>query len=301
MITCPNCNHQNPEGALQCEACYTPLPALTTCPQCQAPIQSDASFCGQCGNDLRSSAAEQTQGLSAPDTEANASGVSNLKTNGSATNSPEPVTAAANSSPDQPSSESFSEFSQSIDFDESVDFGDFESSTDPTVGPTTGPATESATEQTVGSVAELTTEPATESATESASKVPLSAIPTAPMPSMPATRIQPVGAALKHVQTETSIAVPSQLSVVRIGKPNEHTQPNIDISGFPNSEIVSRVHANLLVEGDVYYLEDMGSSNGTYINGLPLPPGNRYRLNAGDRIAFGKGDKVSFIFEAAGY
>ncbi|MEO1186220.1 MAG: zinc ribbon domain-containing protein, partial [Cyanobacteria bacterium J06636_27] len=26
MIVCPNCNHPNPDGAVQCEACYTPLP-----------------------------------------------------------------------------------------------------------------------------------------------------------------------------------------------------------------------------------------------------------------------------------
>ncbi|MFM6181062.1 MAG: zinc-ribbon domain-containing protein, partial [Dolichospermum sp.] len=26
MIVCPNCNHPNPDGAVQCEACYSPLP-----------------------------------------------------------------------------------------------------------------------------------------------------------------------------------------------------------------------------------------------------------------------------------
>ncbi|MDA0867641.1 MAG: zinc ribbon domain-containing protein, partial [Cyanobacteria bacterium] len=54
MIVCPNCNHQNPDGAVQCEACYTPLPSLASCPSCGAAVQSDASFCGQCGFDLRS-------------------------------------------------------------------------------------------------------------------------------------------------------------------------------------------------------------------------------------------------------
>ncbi|HBK23052.1 MAG TPA: phosphopeptide-binding protein, partial [Planktothrix sp. UBA10369] len=29
MIVCPNCSHPNPEGATQCEACYTPLPSTT--------------------------------------------------------------------------------------------------------------------------------------------------------------------------------------------------------------------------------------------------------------------------------
>lgn len=137
---------------------------------------------------------------------------------------------------------------------------------------------------------------------------PPPAVPT-PAPSMPtvaqtpparassATQLQVHVANLRQVQTNTTIEIPRQLSVVRIGKPNDHTPPDIDVSGFPDSEIVSRVHANIRVEGDTYYLEDIGSSNGTYINGMPLPVGNRHRLRPGDRIALGKGDKVSFIFE----
>ena len=53
MITCPSCNHQNPEGSLQCENCYTPLPATTSCPNCGASVQTDATFCGQCGFNLQ--------------------------------------------------------------------------------------------------------------------------------------------------------------------------------------------------------------------------------------------------------
>jgi hypothetical protein len=114
-----------------------------------------------------------------------------------------------------------------------------------------------------------------------------------------ATQLQTLSARLRQVQTSTIIEIPRQLSVVRIGKPNDQTPPDIDVSGFPDSEVVSRVHANIRVEGDVYYVEDVGSSNGTYINGLPLVAGNRHRLRPGDRIALGKGDKVSFIFETA--
>ncbi|PZO57483.1 MAG: phosphopeptide-binding protein, partial [Phormidesmis priestleyi] len=106
-----------------------------------------------------------------------------------------------------------------------------------------------------------------------------------------ATQIQTLSARLRQAQTDTLIEIPRQLSVIRIGKPNDQTPPDIDVSGFPDSEVVSRVHA--------YYLEDVGSANGTYINGLPLPTGNRHRLRPGDRIALGKGDKVSFIFETA--
>ena len=54
MIVCPNCNHHNPEGATQCEACYTPLPEMMPCPNCGASVQVDANFCGQCGFSIQS-------------------------------------------------------------------------------------------------------------------------------------------------------------------------------------------------------------------------------------------------------
>ena len=66
MIVCPNCNHQNPDGAIQCEACYTPLPATTSCPNCGATVQTDASFCGQCGFNLSVAAPLGGEGTAPP-------------------------------------------------------------------------------------------------------------------------------------------------------------------------------------------------------------------------------------------
>ena len=104
-------------------------------------------------------------------------------------------------------------------------------------------------------------------------------------------------ARLLHVQTDTVIELPQNLSVVHIGKSNDRIPPDVDVSGFPNSEVVSRVHADIRVEADSYYIEDVGSSNGTYVNNMPMPPGNRHRLRPGDRIALGKGDLMTFIFQ----
>ena len=111
------------------------------------------------------------------------------------------------------------------------------------------------------------------------------------------TQLQQQSARLIHVQTNTPMELPHNLAVIHIGKPNDLVPPDIDVSGFANSEIVSRVHANLRVEGDACYLEDVGSSNGTYVNNTPLPKGNRHRLRPGDRISLGKGDLVTFLFQ----
>lgn len=126
--------------------------------------------------------------------------------------------------------------------------------------------------------------------------------PAPPVPSAPdepdtRTKIQQHHVSLLHVQTNTTVELPQKLSVIHIGKPNDRIPPDIDVSGFPNSEIVSRIHVDIRVEGDAYFIEDVGSSNGTYINNLPLAMGNRHRLRSGDRIALGKGDKVTFIFQ----
>jgi hypothetical protein len=212
MIACPNCNHQNPDGATQCEACYTPLPTLINCPSCGATVQSDASFCGQCGFNL--------QETSIPEGDAANEELVFLPLNPSA---PEPPSAPV-SLPEPP--------------------------------PVSVPAVSSSSTQLQGQTAKLL-----------------------------------------HVQTNTSLPLPSNLSMIHIGKPGGAIAPNIDVSGFPDSAIVSRVHANLRLEGDMYFLEDEGSSNGTYVNHSPLLPGNRHLLRPGDRIALGKEDKVTFIFQ----
>ena len=49
---------------------------------------------------------------------------------------------------------------------------------------------------------------------------------------------------------------------------------------------VSRRHAELVPGDDGWVLRDLGSSNGTYINGLRVT--NRYQLKLGDQIRVGR-------------
>ncbi|NES93662.1 MAG: FHA domain-containing protein [Desertifilum sp. SIO1I2] len=111
------------------------------------------------------------------------------------------------------------------------------------------------------------------------------------------TQLQTFCARLLHIQTNTKIELPPHLSVIHIGKPNDRIPPDVDVSNLPDAGVVSRIHADLRVEGGIYFLEDIGSTNGTYVNNLPLRTGDRYRLRPGDRISLGKGDKVSFLFQ----
>lgn len=53
-------------------------------------------------------------------------------------------------------------------------------------------------------------------------------------------------------------------------------------------ESVSRVHARIFREGEMVYLEDLNSTNGTFKNGLRLQPYEKRRLEEGDEIRFGR-------------
>lgn len=51
-------------------------------------------------------------------------------------------------------------------------------------------------------------------------------------------------------------------------------------------ETVSRKHALLSKRGDFWYIEDCGSSNGTYVNGYKLSSGEAVQLVQGDEVRF---------------
>jgi nitrite reductase (NADH) large subunit len=54
-----------------------------------------------------------------------------------------------------------------------------------------------------------------------------------------------------------------------------------------NEQTLSRWHAWLTQEADVWYVTDTGSRNGTFVNGKQLAPNERAPLTDGDEVAFG--------------
>lgn len=51
---------------------------------------------------------------------------------------------------------------------------------------------------------------------------------------------------------------------------------------------ISRLHAKILCENNIYYLEDLNSTNGTFKNGLRLKPYEKRQLEPGDEIKLGR-------------
>ena len=65
--------------------------------------------------------------------------------------------------------------------------------------------------------------------------------------------------------------------------------PDVDLDSDDPEAKVSRRHARITFNEGKYLLEDLGSTNGTFINrGKRLPKGTRQPLNDGDEIIVGK-------------
>jgi FHA domain/Double zinc ribbon len=336
MITCPSCNHQNPEGSLQCENCYTPLPATTGCPNCGASVQTDATFCGQCGFNLQA----ENSPVATPAEETTFGSAQNLPrveislpeelplSGGSGEILPETAISSPIQSPwdDQDGQDDQDEDSLTMaqaselprGYPEAPDNRDFAVDAPDTDFVQVVPSCENEnatpyvpTAQNLDLDLEQETSVPEAKRRENTQEITPAAQSEAPKVSQPAsqnfasfstagaTQLQIQRASLLHLQSNTTIEIPDNLDVVHFGKPNGQIPPDIDASGFPDSEVVSRVHADIRIEGDAYYVEDTGSSNGTYVNHAPLQKGNRHRLRTGDRIALGKGDLVTFIFQLA--
>jgi len=65
--------------------------------------------------------------------------------------------------------------------------------------------------------------------------------------------------------------------------------PEVDLTSDDAEAKISRKHARIYVENGEYFLEDLGSLNGTYVNRGPrLLPGSPQALAADDEIVMGK-------------
>lgn len=70
--------------------------------------------------------------------------------------------------------------------------------------------------------------------------------------------------------------------------------PHLDLTYNDPAAYVSRQHARIVADAGGYFIEDLGSANGTYLNDRRLPPNVPTRLRNGDRVRIGKA-QVNFI------
>jgi hypothetical protein len=98
--------------------------------------------------------------------------------------------------------------------------------------------------------------------------------------------------------TDTPRVVPLRAATELIGRPSasRNVHPTIDCGA---DSAVSRRHAEVTVEGDTAYVEDLQSVNGTYVGksgaalpDTPIPPGRRRALTEDERIYVGAWTRI---------
>jgi CRP-like cAMP-binding protein len=101
-------------------------------------------------------------------------------------------------------------------------------------------------------------------------------------------KTQPQNAILVSVVSGRKFPIMSHGALVGRFDPNTGIHPDIDLTDEDTQLSVSRRHARILCEHGRYFLvEEHGVTNGTYIKGDRLQPGDARELKPGDRVGFG--------------
>lgn len=59
---------------------------------------------------------------------------------------------------------------------------------------------------------------------------------------------------------------------------------------IPFNRMISRKHCRITNQTGIYYINDEGSANGTFVNGVRLNPGQKVQINRGDIIRMADSD-----------
>jgi serine/threonine-protein kinase len=93
-----------------------------------------------------------------------------------------------------------------------------------------------------------------------------------------------------------ALSIPA-LDEVQIGRRNPLAaqSPDLDLEPFGGGSAgVSRQHARLLHQAEGWFLEDLQSTNGSYVNEVRLLPRRPVKLRSGDLVRFGQ---MTLVFE----
>ena len=59
-----------------------------------------------------------------------------------------------------------------------------------------------------------------------------------------------------------------------------------------DQNVISRVHAKIIKKNNTFFIEDMDSTNKTFINGKKLEPGRKEKISKGDKITLADMDFI---------
>lgn len=94
---------------------------------------------------------------------------------------------------------------------------------------------------------------------------------------------------------DLTIPIWRSVSLVGRGDPSTGTVPDVDLTSLDERRAVSRRHARIEYRDGTFYVCDLGSTNGTYVNDARLVAQKELGLSPGDRVRFAR---VELLFAA---
>lgn len=92
---------------------------------------------------------------------------------------------------------------------------------------------------------------------------------------------------LRLVESGEQIPLGDRSELV-VGRTHKDSAPDIDLGPYDGKKWgVSRRHVRLVRKGEQWYVEDLSSTNGTFVNGIKLPPHELTAINRGDYLRLG--------------
>jgi hypothetical protein len=284
-VVCPD-GHAS-ESTDYCDVCGAPIsaappaparvavpsaaPTPTACPHCDSPAAAGALFCENCGYDFTTGA---TPDPSAPATGAVPRVVVAPSAQSPSAQSPSGQAASSNAPPSNPPS------------------GNAPAANVPSPQPAAG------------------ADPAPSSATPPVEPPPVPGESALPTPSVPGPDewvaeiwVDPDWYALQQPEDPLPsvglpVLVPLRSRSLLVGRPSvsRNIHPQVDCGADAG---VSRRHCQLSTDGQRWWVEDLQSSNGTYVArageplpDTPLPAGQRRELQDGDRVFVGAWTRI---------
>jgi len=326
MVTCPNCGNQAGEGAIFCDQCGTRLPApeaaapqpapaggSVICPACGAANVPGEAFCDYCGSPLE---APVPTAQVAPDLEPVSAEAELVVETAPAEEQAPPAPAVVGAAPAEvkptcPACGAEALPGEAFCADCGASLAEAPLPPEPVGEVELEPPAAAV-------VAEIAPEAAVEPAAEEAPPPAPAGPPTCPACGAEIEEgyafCSACGLALKPVEPQAAaapLAVGPRLVVVDSGAeiplpggdealigredPVSGIYPEIDLTPHGGEEGgVSRRHARLIKDAGAYFVEDLDSTNFTFVNKQKLTPGVRQPLADGDELRCGR---VALIFK----
>ena len=335
MAVCPNCGNQTGEGAVFCDQCGTrlpqpeavaseaaPAPAAVSviCPACGAGNVPGEAFCDFCGSPLDAPVPTAEAVSSGTESEAAPVPPEPAEVSPGERAPAEPAPAEEPTCPvcgaEVVSGEAFCAACGASLAEPPIPPGPVPEEepepaapVEPEPAPVTEPAAEVAPVSEAGAAAEPAPTPVPVCPACGAEVEPgdafcstcgfsLQAAP-APEPEAPPTPPPaPAGPRLVVVASGAEIPLPESDEIF-VGRedPVSGVYPDVDLTPHGGEEGgVSRRHARLFVEGGNYFVEDLDSTNFTFVNKQKLTPKSGQRLNDGDELRVGR---IALVFRAS--